>query len=189
MSDQLRDLVRPVGEFDPPLDLHARISARERVLATERRPARAPRMLVRIAAVAGALLILGALALAAHSRGEKAKPAKSPFPTDIALVKTSHCNIRFGSLVWFFVGLRNTGDVDREVEVLPWRRLSNNVISYPASAPYMVKVPAHATKMFNREARVDTESGTVQPEGCGVILDNDFDHIHPLRITRNSSIP
>jgi hypothetical protein len=80
VSDQLRDLVRSVGEFDPPLDLHARINARELELATGQRRAGVPRMLVRIAAVAGALLILGALALAAHSREQKAKPAKSTNP-------------------------------------------------------------------------------------------------------------
>ena len=87
MSDQLRDLVRPVGEFDPPLDLPARINARERELVPGRRPARVPRMLVRVAAVAGVLLILGVLALAAHSREQQATPAKSTFPAHIVLSK------------------------------------------------------------------------------------------------------
>ena len=32
MSDQLRDLVQPFGDVEPPLDLHNRITAREREL-------------------------------------------------------------------------------------------------------------------------------------------------------------
>lgn len=202
MSDQLRDLVRPVGEFDPPLDLPARINARERELAPGRRPARVPRTLVRIAAVAGALLILGVLALAAHSREQTAKPAKSTFPAHIVLDKATHCNIRFGAWVWFRVGLRNTGDVDRVVKVLPWWRLSDGGIGYAARGPFTVNVPAHTTKLFHnsraghaqgagREFKVNQEAGPdhlLHAVGCGVILDNDFDHLHPLRITHNSSI-
>ena len=198
MSDQLRDLVRPVGEFDPPLDLPARINARERELAPGRRPARVPRVLVRIAAVAGAVLILGVLALAAHSREQQAKPAKSTFPAHIVLDKTTHCNIRFGAWVWFLVRVRNTGNVDRVVKVLPWWRFNDGGIGYAARGPYTMNVPAHTTKIFHnyraghayaagREFKTNTPGGRVQPVGCGVILDNDFKHLHPLRITHGSS--
>ena len=76
MSEQLRDLVQPVGEIDPPLDLHVRISERERRLAPDRRPRRLPPALVRVAALAGVVLVVGALALAAHSRNGT-RPAAS----------------------------------------------------------------------------------------------------------------
>jgi hypothetical protein len=138
--------------------------------------------------VAGALLILGALALAAHSREQKAKPANSTFPDHIVLDASSHCNYRFGFVVALFVGLRNTGDVDRQVDLTPWRRLSNNVISYPARAPWTVKVPAHTMKMFLTEGRIPTQGGTVHLVQCGVILNNDINHIHHLNITHASSL-
>lgn len=68
MSDQLRELVRPFGDVEPPLDLRARISQREALVAGRRPPLRIPRMMVVAAATVGVVLVIGALALAAHSR-------------------------------------------------------------------------------------------------------------------------
>ena len=76
MSDQLRNLVIPVGEFDPPLDLHTRILERERELAGSRRLSwRPPRLLMIAVAAAGVALLLVVLALAAHSRTSAPGPA------------------------------------------------------------------------------------------------------------------
>jgi hypothetical protein len=82
VSDQLRDLVMPVGEFEPPLDLHSRIVARERELAVAHRPSRRlPRVLVFAVAATGVALVIVMLALAAHSRSSAPQPTKPPpFP-------------------------------------------------------------------------------------------------------------
>ena len=78
MPDQLRDLVMPVGEFEPPFDLHTRIVAREGELAAAgRQPWRPPRLLMIAVATAGAALLILVLALAAHSRSSAPEPAKS----------------------------------------------------------------------------------------------------------------
>jgi hypothetical protein len=78
VSDQLRDLVMPVGEFEPPFDLHTRIVARERELAAGgRQPWSSPRLLVIAVASAGLALRIIMLALAAHSRSSAPRPAKS----------------------------------------------------------------------------------------------------------------
>jgi WD40-like Beta Propeller Repeat len=68
-----------VGEFDPPLDLHSRILAREGELGA-RPPLRPPRMLVVALAAAGVALVILLLALAAHTRLSAPAPAK-PIPT------------------------------------------------------------------------------------------------------------
>jgi hypothetical protein len=79
VSDQLRDLVTPVGEFDPPLDLHSRILAREAELVAGRRePWRPPRVLMVGLAAVGVGLVLLALAIAAHSRSAVPAPANGP---------------------------------------------------------------------------------------------------------------
>lgn len=63
----LRDLVTPVGEFDPPLDLHSRIVERERDLAIAGQPRlRLPRVLMIALAMAGVALVIVVLALTAH---------------------------------------------------------------------------------------------------------------------------
>ena len=68
MSDQLRELVRPFGDVEPPLDLRSRISELETLVSGRRPPIRIPRMIVVATAAVGVLLVIGALALAAHSR-------------------------------------------------------------------------------------------------------------------------
>ena len=68
MSDQIRNLMEPFGSVDPPLDLRARISEHEALLPARRRPIHIPRMIVVATAVLGVVLVIGALALAAHSR-------------------------------------------------------------------------------------------------------------------------
>ena len=68
MSDQLRELVRPFGGVEPPLDLRSRISEREALVAGRRPPLRIPRMMVVATATIGVVLVIGALALAAHTR-------------------------------------------------------------------------------------------------------------------------
>ncbi|HEX4864768.1 MAG TPA: hypothetical protein VFV02_11880 [Acidimicrobiales bacterium] len=81
MSDQLRDLVEPFGDVEPPLDLHTRIVERERELPGSGREAwRPPRVLMIAVAAAGIGLVLLALALAAHSRSSTPAPAKHPLP-------------------------------------------------------------------------------------------------------------
>jgi hypothetical protein len=69
-------LVEPVGEVDPPLDLHTRILDRERQLTVGRRmPTRLPRLVVIAAAAAMITFVILALALAAHSRSSAPEPA------------------------------------------------------------------------------------------------------------------
>jgi hypothetical protein len=68
VSDQLRELVRPFGDVEPPLDLRARISQREALVAGGRPPVRLPRPMVVAIASLGVVLVIGALALAAHTR-------------------------------------------------------------------------------------------------------------------------
>jgi hypothetical protein len=97
------------------------------------------------------------------------------------------------------VGLRNTGDVDGEVIVLPWRRLSKDLIGYPgnvwdenptpASHTLTVKVPAHTMKKVKTRFGFATEGKHVHLERCGVILGNDLNdlehygnNLHLLRI-------
>ena len=89
MSDELRNLVMPLGEFDPPLDLHTRILERERELAVPSRWTwRPPRVLMIAVAAAGVGLAILLLALAAHSRSSAPGPAnhglRATFPTSTA---------------------------------------------------------------------------------------------------------
>lgn len=105
-DDQLRDLVTPVGEFDPPLDLHTRILAREHELAAARRRLtwRPPRVLMLTAAAAGLGLLIVTLAFAAHSRTSAARPANSPNYRSIPPTATGFCA---------------TGDITPTIEVRP----------------------------------------------------------------------
>jgi hypothetical protein len=76
MSDELRDLVLPVGDVEPPLDLHTRIVQRERELRGSRREAwHPPRVLMIAVAAAGVGLLILALAFAAHVRSSAPGPA------------------------------------------------------------------------------------------------------------------
>ena len=76
MSDELRDLVRPLGDVEPPLDLHTRIVQRERELPGSGREAwHPPRVLMIAVAAAGVGLVILALAFAAHSRSSAPGPA------------------------------------------------------------------------------------------------------------------
>jgi hypothetical protein len=68
MSESWRDLVRPVADVEPPMDLLTRITEREATLPVERSPSRFPRAAGWALAGVGGLLVVGALALAAHSR-------------------------------------------------------------------------------------------------------------------------
>jgi hypothetical protein len=74
MSDVMRDLVRPVGDFEPPMDLLIRINERERALPEHRARLALPSSMRWILAAAGVALVLGALALAAHSRSNSPTP-------------------------------------------------------------------------------------------------------------------
>jgi hypothetical protein len=79
VSDQLRHLVRPFSDVEPPLDLHNRITARERELTVSgREPWHPPRVLVFAVAAAGVGLMLLALVIAAHSRSSAPGPANGP---------------------------------------------------------------------------------------------------------------
>jgi hypothetical protein len=80
VSDLWRDLVRPVGDVQPETDLLPGILEREAVLlAGASRPLRVPRAARWVLAGAGCALVVGALALAAHSRGNTPTPAhRSP---------------------------------------------------------------------------------------------------------------
>jgi hypothetical protein len=68
MSESWRYLVRPVADVEPPMDLLTRIAEREATLPVERSPSRLPRAAGWALAGVGGLLVVGALALAAHSR-------------------------------------------------------------------------------------------------------------------------
>jgi hypothetical protein len=81
MSDALRDLVRPVGEVEPPMDLLARITEREQTLRGGQSRLRLPRWSGWAVAVAGVVVVLAGLALAAHSRSDPSQVGKRPRPT------------------------------------------------------------------------------------------------------------
>jgi hypothetical protein len=83
MSDVLRDLVSPVGEFEPPMDLLARITEREQTLRGGRSRLRLPRAAGWAVAAAGVVVVLAGLALAAHSRQES--PAGPPSASAVNL--------------------------------------------------------------------------------------------------------
>jgi len=82
MSDQLRDLVEPFGDVEPPLDLHTRIVQRERELRGPRRESwHPPRVLMIAVAAVGVGLLILALAFAAHVRSSAPGPANHGFQT------------------------------------------------------------------------------------------------------------
>lgn len=98
MSEAWRDLMRPVGEVEPSIDLLARIHQREAELPVGRlRGFRLPRLTGWVLAGVGCLLVLGVLAVAAHSRGN-APPAPAEPPASSAklrVLRETYANRRF----------------------------------------------------------------------------------------------
>ena len=79
MSESWRDLMRPVGEVEPSIDLLSRIHQREAEQPVGRpRGMRLPRLTGWVLAGVGCLLVLGVLAVAAHSRGNTPPAPAAP---------------------------------------------------------------------------------------------------------------
>jgi hypothetical protein len=78
VQDPLRDLVLPAGDVDPPLDLWARIEHRADELGRPGRRPRVARPLRWALAAGGCLLVIAALAIAAHSRDTTPPHPASP---------------------------------------------------------------------------------------------------------------
>lgn len=202
MSDWSR-LLDEVAELEVPATLRGRVFAGAPAGPPPRRHRRVRHTALIAAAAVAIACVIAALALVAHSREQKAKPAKSTIPAHIVLdTATSQCKLGPGyQHVWVIVGLLNTGGVDGEVVVLPWRRLSNDIIGYPgnvwdknptpASRTVTVKVPAHTMKKVKIGFGFATEGKRVHLKRCGVILGDDLkdledygsQDIHFLRIT------
>jgi hypothetical protein len=92
MADAWRDLVRGFDGVDPPLDLAHRVREREARLqvAQRRRGLRLPRSAGWALAAIGAAAVVGALALAAHSRRDE--PTAGPVvasPAELAILRHS----------------------------------------------------------------------------------------------------
>lgn len=89
MSEAWRDLIRSVGDVEPPMDLLPSIQQREAALtAKQRSRQRLPRAAGWLLAGTGCVLVLGALALAAHSR--KASDAGQAPPSPRTALFTTH---------------------------------------------------------------------------------------------------
>jgi hypothetical protein len=87
MSESWHDLVRPFGDVQPSTDLLPGILEREASLPTERRSRpRLPRAAGWALAAVGVVMVLGVLALAAHSRGNAPTSAPEGGVTTVMLV-------------------------------------------------------------------------------------------------------
>jgi hypothetical protein len=85
MADSWRELVAGFDQAEPPLDLQRLVEQREAKLRPRPRPARGLRRPAAwIAAGGGAVLVIAALALAAHSRSDN--PAPAPVAGDVTHV-------------------------------------------------------------------------------------------------------
>jgi hypothetical protein len=92
MADAWSDLVRGFDGVDPPLDLLQRVREHEARSQGTRHGLRAPRAARRALAAAGVACVVGALALAAHSRRDEppaAPPAAVASPEKLATLRTS----------------------------------------------------------------------------------------------------
>ena len=84
MSDSWRDLVRPFEDVQPTTDLLPGILEREAVLSSGRPRRRRVRMAAGwMVAGTGCVLVLGLLALAAHSRSDASPSGKRPRPSRV----------------------------------------------------------------------------------------------------------
>ena len=98
MSESWRDLMRPVGEVEPSIDLLSRIHQREAEQPVGRpRGMRLPRLTGWVLAGVGCLLVLGVLAVAAHSRGNTppAPAASTVSAAKLAVLRASFARNQF----------------------------------------------------------------------------------------------
>ena len=98
MSESWRDLMRPVGEVEPSIDLLSRIYQREAELPASRPPGfRLPGLTGWVLAGVGCLLVVGVLAVAAHSRGNTPPAPAAPVASSAKLrvLRETFANPRF----------------------------------------------------------------------------------------------
>jgi hypothetical protein len=98
MSESWRDLMRPVGEVEPSIDLLSQIHRREAELPVGRpRGFRLPRLTGWVLAGVGCLLVLGVLAVAAHSRGNTPPAPAEPRASyaKLRVLRETYANHRF----------------------------------------------------------------------------------------------
>jgi hypothetical protein len=97
MPESWRDLMRPVGEVEPTIDLLSQVLQREAALPSRGRSLRLPRLSGWVRAGVGCLLVLGALAVAAHSRGNTPPAPAAPVasPAQLRVLRETYANHRF----------------------------------------------------------------------------------------------
>lgn len=173
MSDQLRNLVIPVGEFDPPLDLHTRILEREGELAGSRRLSwRPPRLLMIAVAAAGVGLLLVVLALAAHSRTSAPGPAHGGLPSHRPAPSFGPPQCAAGDMA-ISIELRRPQGQDRGVFRVHSHRRAATIVVQNVSDRQCFARPAFTFRILDRLGRTvgswDDQgnwfNGTYQPAG------------------------
>ena len=98
MPESWRDLMRPVGEVEPSIDLLPQIHQREAELPVGRgRGFHLPRLTGWVLAGVGCLLVLGVLVVAAHSRGNAPPAPAAPVasPAQLRVLRETYANHRF----------------------------------------------------------------------------------------------
>jgi hypothetical protein len=109
VSESWRDLVQPFGDVRPSTDLLPGILEREAaLLAGARRALRVPRAARWVLAAAGCALVVGALALAAHSRGNAPTPAHRSSGKDTVVLTAQRGSLATGHVTDWVTSRRVT---------------------------------------------------------------------------------